>query len=221
MTKKRSKRNVLDIGYGGEPHRGTTIGIDHEAGGYNPYHLYGPAEGPQYTEPPKYGRSVTEPLEEIHADALHLPFKTGSLDRTTSQDAWQHDFPSKNYSKPDPEYDQWLRDRGETPRPNIDPYSQEYLLDFDPEEQWASLIESLRVLKPGGTTKHVWDGVLTEPARKDPYYLALIQLLKNHDMENIKIRLEDGGDRESEYMTEDIGYPVRAYYFHLTARKKR
>ena len=96
-----------------------------------------------------------------------------------------------------------------------------YPEDFDPEEHWASLIESLRVLKPGGTTKHVWDGVLTDPATKDPYYLALIQLLKNHDMENIKLRLEDLGDRESRSMSGEIGYPVRAYYFHLTARKKR
>jgi len=221
--KKRSKRNVLDIGYGGEPHRGTTIGLDHEAGGYDPSFLFSAGVGqPKFIEPPKYGRSVTEPLDEIEGDARYLPFRTGSLDRTTSQDAWQHDFPSKGYYPPDPEYDRSILEAGLTLYPkSIDPYSSEGLLDFDPEEHWASLIESLRVLKPGGTTKHVWDGILTEPATKDPYYLALVQLLKNHNMENIKLRLEDLGDRESRSMSGEIGYPVRAYYFHLTARKKR
>jgi len=200
MAKKRSKRNVLDIGYGGEPQRGTTIGLDdgNEEVRWDPTH-------PAYTG--DYGRSLTEPLEQIQADALHLPFRTGSLDRTTSKDAWQHDFPSHRTDKA---------------------YSQEYLLDFDPEEHWASLIESLRVLKPGGTTKHIWDGVLGDPIRKDPYYIALMQLLKNHDMENIKLRLEPltwsgdpTGDIGAKDASEELGYPVREYYFLLTARKKR
>ena len=200
MAKKRSKRNVLDIGYGGEPQRGTTIGLDDDE-----FEVRWDPSNPTYSG--HYGRSLTEPLEQFQADALHLPFRTSSLDRTTSQDAWQHDFPSKGTDKA---------------------YSQDYILDFDPEEHWASLIESLRVLKPGGTTKHVWDGVLGDPIRKDPYYIALIQLLKNHDMENIKLRLEPitwsgdpTGDIGAKAASEELGYPVREYYFHLTARKKR
>ena len=52
--------------------------------------------------------------------------------------------------------------------------------------------------------------------RKDPYYLTLIQLLKNHDMENIKIKIEDAGISGYE---DDI--PQYHYAFILTARKKR
>ena len=47
-------------------------------------------------------------------------------------------------------------------------------------------------------------------------------------MENIKLRLEPitwsgdpTGDIGAKAASEELGYPVREYYFHLTARKKR
>ena len=193
MAKKRRRLN-LDIGWGGNPVRGTTIGID----------LDKSFEEGEYTGGSDYGRSETEPLDEIRGNAYLLPFKTESLDRTTSF------FPHGIMAFPDEGYTQFKSRK-------MYPYPE----DFDPEEHWQALIESLRVLKPGGTTRHVWDNMnmpYSTPleVRKDPYYLTLIQLLKNHDMENIKIKIEDAGISGYE---DDI--PQYHYAFILTARKKR
>ena len=208
MARKKRRLN-LDIGYGGLPLRGTTIGLDEDD-----YEYYPPDEHSLYGKTMEwgrgeYGRSKTEPLEAIQGDAYALPFRTGSLDRTTSQfAAGMHDFPIEGFG------------RLKSTWREVDPYSQlpGVHSDFDPEEHWEALIESLRVLKPGGTTKHIWDGHMTPPPRKDPYYLALMQLLKNHDMENIKIKIEDNGPVDDEYET---GRPMNHYAFILTARKKR
>ena len=76
-----------------------------------------------------------------------------------------------------------------------------------------------RVLKPGGTTRHIWDNEMPvsspREVRRDPYYLALIQLLKYHDMENVKIKIEDNG-----FQGYEDGIPQYHYAFILTARKK-
>ena len=91
--------------------------------------------------------------------------------------------------------------------------------DFDLEEHWQALTESFRVLKPGGTTRHIWDNEMPASSprevRRDPYYLALLQLLKNHDMENVKIKIEDNG-----FQGYEDGIPQYHYAFILTARKK-
>jgi len=208
MARKKRRLN-LDIGYGGLPLRGTTIGLDE-----SDYEYYPPDEHSLYGKTMEwgrgeYGRSKTEPLDPIQGNAYALPFKTGSLDRTTSQFAeGMHDFPQEGFGRRVPPFTY----------KEVDPYSQLPGIheDFDPEEHWEALIESLRVLKPGGTTHHIWDSLVTVPVRKDPYYLSLMQLLKNHDMENIKIRLEDWKEQEELY-----GRLLNRYTFILTARKKR
>jgi len=189
MAKKRRRLN-LDIGYAdGEPVRGTTIGLD-------PYPHYPESD---YLKDPEF----IVPDIQIKGEGESLPFKTGSLDRTTSF------FPDGIMAFPNEGYAQFKSRK-------MYPYPE----DFDPEEHWIALIESLRVLRPGGTTRHVWDNEMEIPTplqvRKDPYYLALIQLLKNHDMENIKIEIEDNGLQGWE-----DGVPQYHYAFILTARKKK
>ena len=203
MSKRRRRLN-LDIGFGGfgegKARRGTTIGID-EYTKKEPH--------PDFLEETGYP-NVREPLEPIQGDAYALPFRTDSLDRTTSFfAAGMHDFPQEGFGRRVPPFSY----------KEVDPYSQlpRTHEDFDPEEHWEALIESIRVLKPGGTTRHVWDSAVTIPVRKDPYYLALIQLLKNHDMENIKIKLEDWNQIEDDYYER----PLSRHTFILTARKKR
>ena len=191
MVRKKRRLN-LDIGYAdGEPRRGTTIGIDLPFSSHS-----------EYWQPPTLEEIQSEPLDMVGGTGYSLPFKTGSLDRTTSHfaDAIMA-FPDEGYGT--------FQSRKKYPVPE----------DFDPEEHWQALIESLRVLRPGGTTRHVWDNALssTEP-RKDPYYLALMQLLKNHDMENIRIKLEDEGHYDE---FSDDGKPLSQYGVILTARKKR
>jgi len=200
----RKKRRVLDIGFGGftegKARRGTTIGLDEDTNR---------EPNPDFIEETGYP-NVREPFSVIKGDAYALPFREGSLDRTTSYfAAGMHDFPQEGFGRRVPPFTY----------KKVDPYSQlpGVHSDFDPEEHWEALIESLRVLKPGGTTRHVWDGHMTPPPRKDPYYLALIQLLKNHDMENIKIKIEDNGPVDDEYET---GRLMNHYAFILTARKK-
>jgi len=137
-----------------------------------------------------------ERIDVVRGDGYNLPFATGSLDRTTSM------FPQGIMALPYTYGRQYEKDE-----------------DFDLEEHWQALTESFRVLKPGGTTRHVWDNEMPASSprevRRDPYYLALIQLLKNHDMENVKIKIEDNG-----LQSYEDGIPQYHYAFILTARKK-